>query len=56
MKIDFKLIMSLLILASLTSFQAAQEVEEDEDEVVEEVVVTGSRIARDPNDLLNQLR
>lgn len=55
MKIDFKLIMSLLILASLTSFQAtAQEVEveeEDEDEVVEEVVVTGSRIARDPNEL-----
>ena len=55
MKIDIKLIMSLLILASLTSFQAtAQEVEveeEDEDEVVEEVVVTGSRIARDPNEL-----
>ena len=55
MKLIFKLIMSLLILASLTSFQAtAQEVEveeEDEDEVVEEVVVTGSRIARDPNEL-----
>ena len=55
MKIDFKLVMSLLILASLTSFQAtAQEVEveeDDEDEVVEEVVVTGSRIARDPNEL-----
>ena len=56
MKLDFKLLTSLFIFASLISFQAiAQEsvVEEDEEdeEVVEEIVVTGSRIARDPNEL-----